>query len=137
MKNHYLGGGHIAVMTRDMEESIRFYEKIGGELVQLDSLPDGAGRKQLALVRFAGFILELMCPAEPTSWPDGVIPHFAVYVDDVDAACADLEKLGITTFTAPEKKVLPSLFGGLENRFFRGPSGEQIELLHCNTFVNP
>ena len=29
----------------------------------------------------------------------------------------------------PEKTVLPALFGGLENWFFTGPSGEQIELL--------
>ena len=32
------------------------------------------------------------------------------------------------TLTA-EKSVLPNTFGGLENRFFTGPSGEQIELL--------
>ena len=28
-----------------------------------------------------------------------------------------------------EKCVMPSTFGGLENWFFTGPSGEQIELL--------
>lgn len=48
MKQHYTGGGHIAVKTCNMEESIAFYEKIGGRLLQLESLPDGSGRKQLA-----------------------------------------------------------------------------------------
>lgn len=129
MKEHYTGAAHIAVMTRDMEKSIAFYEKIGGEVLNRDSLPDGAGTKYLSLVSFGGFVLELIQPAEPRDWVDGVIPHFAVYVDDVDRAAADLAALGIDTFTAPQKMVLPTLFGGLENRFFRGPSGEQIELL--------
>ena len=61
---------------------------------------------------------------------EGNIPHFAVYVDDVDAAAAALQALGVDTFLAPEKTVRSNLFGGLENRFFTGPSGEQIELLH-------
>ena len=73
----------------------------------------------------------------PKKEEDGVVAHFAVYVDDVDAAAAELQSLGIDTFLKPEKTVLPELFGGLENRFFRGPSGEQIELLHCNTFAYP
>ena len=137
MKQHYTGGGHIAVKTCNMEESIAFYEKIGGRLLQLESLPDGSGRKQLALLSLAGFVLELICPAEPKKEEDGVVAHFAVYVDDVDAAAAELQSLGINTFLKPEKTVLPELFGGLENRFFRGPSGEQIELLHCNTFAYP
>lgn len=137
MKEHFIGGGHIAIMTCDMEESIRFYEKIGGELVMQDSVPDGNGRKQLALLRFAGYVLELIRPAEAKKQSDGAIPHFAVYVDDVDAVIAELKAMGIDTFLAPEKKVLPALFGGLENIFFRGPSGEQIELLHCSQFVQP
>ena len=61
---------------------------------------------------------------------EGNVPHFAVYVDDVDAAAADIKAAGVDTFLTPQKKVLPNLFGGLENWFFTGPSGEQIELLH-------
>ena len=129
MKEHYTGAAHVAVLTCDIEESIRFYEKIGGELLDRGSLPDGTGTKYLALVSFAGFVLEFLQPAEAKQEQDGVIPHFAVYVDDVDKAAEDLKALGVDTFTAPQKKVLPSLFGGLENRFLRGPSGEQIELL--------
>ena len=60
---------------------------------------------------------------------EGSIPHFAVYVDDLDKTAADLKAAGIISFTAPEKKVLPNTFGGLQNWFFTGPSGEQIELL--------
>ena len=129
-KELYEGLGHIAVHTRDMEESIRFYERIGGTLQKKDVIPTPDGDKLLALVDFAGATLELIQSPVPVPMGEGNIPHFAVYVDDVDAAAAALQALGVDTFLAPEKTVRPNLFGGLENRFFTGPSGEQIELLH-------
>ncbi|MDO4614982.1 MAG: VOC family protein [Lachnospiraceae bacterium] len=129
MKKHYQGAAHIAVRTADLKTSIAFYEKIGGEVIAEDLLETADGPQPMALVSFAGYVLELIRPAIVPELSDGCIPHFAVYVDDVDEAAKDLEELGIHTFMTPEKKVLPTLFGGLENRFFRGPSGEQIELL--------
>ena len=34
MKQHYQGLGHIAIYTEDMEKSLAFYEKIGGEVLK-------------------------------------------------------------------------------------------------------
>ena len=130
MQKLYRGLGHIAIHTRDMDGSISFYEKIGGSLSRRETVSTPDGEKQLALVSFAGFLLELIQSPGPVPMGEGTIPHFAVYVDDVDAAAAALQALGVDTFLAPEKTVRPNLFGGLENRFFTGPSGEQIELLH-------
>ena len=113
-----------------MDGSIAFYEKIGGSLSRRETISTPDGEKQLALVSFAGFLLELIQSPVPVPMGEGNIPHFAVYVDDVDAAAAALRSAGVDTFLKPEKTVLPNLFGGLENRFFTGPSGEQIELLH-------
>jgi len=129
MKAHYQGLGHIAIYTKDMDESIAFYEKIGGRLHKSAAIPTPAGEKRLALVAFSGFLLELIQSPAPVPMDEGNIPHFAVYVDDVDAAAAAVKAAGVDTFLTPEKKVLPDLFGGLENWFFTGPSGEQIELL--------
>ena len=92
------------------------------------STPDG--EKQLALVSFGGFLLELIQSPVPVPMGEGNIPHFAVYVDDVDAAAAAIQAAGVDTFLKPEKTVLPKTFGGLENRFFQRAAGEQIELLH-------
>ncbi|MDY3618627.1 VOC family protein [Agathobaculum sp.] len=127
--NHYQGLGHIAVHTDDMENSIAFYEKLGGALFKRDGVQTPDGEKKLALVEFGGFLIELI--ESPTSVPmgEGNIPHFAVYVDDLDAAAAAIREAGVDTFLEPEKKVLPDTFGGLQNWFFTGPSGEQIELL--------
>lgn len=129
MKKHYQGLGHIAIRTRDMASSIAFYEKIGGTLLQQETLEKPAGLMLLALVDLGDITLELLQPPTPASMEEGNIPHFAIYVDDVDAAAAELKAAGVDTFLAPSKEVLPTLFGGLENWFFTGPSGEQIELL--------
>ena len=121
MKEHYKGIGHIAIYTVDMDQSIAFYEIIGGSVFKRDGVETPEGLKKLALVEFGGFLLV------PSG--EGSIPHFAVYVDDLDKTAADLKAAGVISFTAPEKKVLPNTFGGLQNWFFTGPSGEQIELL--------
>lgn len=131
IKERYQGLGHVAVYTADMEGSIAFYEKIGGSLFQRDSIPKPEGELKLALIDFAGFRIELLEPPAGTLVPagEGSIPHIAVYVDDLDAAAADLKAAGVVSFLTPEKKVSPNVFGGLQNWFFSGPSGEQIELL--------
>ena len=129
MFQHYQGLGHVAIYTADMDQSIAFYEKIGGGLKNQASIQTPDGEKKLALVNFGGITLELIQSPGPVPMTEGCIPHFAVYVDDVDATAAALKAAGVDTFMAPEKKVLPALFGGLENWFFTGPSGEQIELL--------
>ena len=113
MKELYQGLGHIAIHTRDMAESIAFYEKIGGALYKQDAIPTPDGEKKLALVEFGGFLLELIQSPTPAPMTEGNIPHFAVYVKDVDAAAAAIRSAGVDTFMGCEKKVLPALFGGL------------------------
>ena len=130
MKEHYQGLGHVAICTADMDPSMALYEKIGGGLKNQASIQTPDGEKKLALVDFGGVTLELIQAPTPMPLTEGNVPHFAVYVDDVDAAAADIKAAGVDTFLTPQKKVLPNLFGGLENWFFTGPSGEQIELLH-------
>ena len=108
MKEHYKGIGHIAIYTVDMDQSIAFYEMIGGSVFKRDGVETPEGLKKLALVEFGGFLLELIEPPAGTLVPsgEGSIPHFAVYVDDLDKTAADLKAAGVISFTAPEKKVL-------------------------------
>ena len=97
MKEHYKGLGHVAIYTADMEQSIAFYEKIGGSVYKRDGVQTPAGEKKLALVEFGGFLLELIEPPVGSLVPsgEGSIPHFAVYVDDLDKTAADLKAAGI------------------------------------------
>lgn len=129
MNEHYRGLGHVAVYTRDMEESIAFYEKLGGSVRGRGGVPTPEGEKKLALVSYGGITLELIQSPGAMPMGEGNVPHFAILVDDLDAAAAAVRAAGVDTFLTPSKKVLPELFGGLQNWFFTGPSGEQIELL--------
>lgn len=86
MKEHYQGLGHVAVYTRDMGQSIAFYETIGGSVLRRGSVSTPAGEKLLALVDLGGVTLELIQSPTPVSMEEGNLPHFAIYVDDVDAA---------------------------------------------------
>ena len=129
MQKHFQGLGHVAVYTQDIEKSIDFYEKLGGEVKGRGGVSAPAGEKKRALVLFGGITLELI--KSPTDMPmgEGNVPHFALLVDDLDAAAEEVRAAGVDSFLTPEKNVLPDLFGGLQNWFFTGPSGEQIELL--------
>ena len=128
MNERCQGLGHVAVYTRDIEESITFYEKLGGSVKDRGGVPTPEGEKKLALVSFGGITLELIQSPGAMPMGDGNVPHFAILVDDLDAAAVAVRAAGVQ-FLTPEKKVLPDLFGGLQNWFFAGPSGEQIELL--------
>lgn len=130
MKEHFQGLGHVAVYTRDIEEHIAFYEKLEGVLEGRSTVTTPEGEKKLALVSFGGITLEVIQSPVPVPMGEGNIPHIAIRVDDLDAAAAAVRAAGVDTFLTPEKRVLPDVFGGLENWFFTGPSGEQIELLH-------
>lgn len=121
----YHGLGHIAIYTKDLEESIAFYEKIGGKVTDRCDPPG----KRLALVAFGGIVLELLQFPDGVTDLEGCISHFAIAVDDVDAAAKALEEAGVDTFETPATVSMPTTFGGLDNRFFKGPSGERIELL--------
>ena len=72
------GLGHIAIYTADMEQSIAFYENIGGSVFKRDGVETPDGEKKLALVEFGGFLLELIEPPAGTLVPsgEGSIPHF-------------------------------------------------------------
>lgn len=126
---HITGPAHIAVMTNDIEATEAFYEKLGGEVYDRGSVQKPAGPSKLAMVHFYGYDLELVQPADGVNPVVGTFAHIALAVDDLDAAVAELKALGVTEFKTAEKKVLPDLFGGLQNIFFVGPNGEEIELL--------
>ena len=71
MKEHYMGLGHVAIYTRDMEESIAFYGKLGGTVKDRGDVPTPEGEKKLALIDFGGVTLELIKALDPRLWARG------------------------------------------------------------------
>lgn len=129
MKEHYQGLAHIAIYTKDMKSHIAFYEKIGGSKIDEAQVENPHGTRYLALVEFAGFVLELIQPTTEFHAGEGAIPHMAILVDDVTVTGTELQALGVDTFRTEKPNINMKVFGGVENWFFEGPSGEVIEIM--------
>lgn len=129
--NHITGLAHMALYTKDLEASIRFYENLGGMLTDRAQVEKPAGTNLLAMVKLADFFLEIIEPHDgsPVTPEGGLFPHLALEVDDIDAAVSNLKNAGINTFRTDVPNDMPGLFGGIRNIFFTGPNGEQLELL--------
>jgi len=126
MFDHYHGLAHIAVRTLDVEKSIEFYEKIGGKAVLADILGTDRGDKLMAMVEFAGITIELIQVFDPVE--PGIIPHFAIYVDNLLDVVQEIAATGIDSF--PTKRIQRlKMFNGITNWILYGPSGEEIEFV--------
>ena len=127
---HLTGLAHIALYTKDMEASLKFYEMLGGVVTGQADVKKATGTNHIKLVQLPGFVLEIIEPHDgsPVTAEGGLFPHIALEVDDVDAMVADLRAAGIDNFRTPEPNSMP-IFGGIRNIFFYGPDGELLELL--------
>jgi catechol 2,3-dioxygenase-like lactoylglutathione lyase family enzyme len=122
---------HVALYTKDIERSLAFYELLGGRCYTRASIEKPTGTNQLAMVRLAGFDLELIQPGDgtPVQPVEGTWPHIALETERIEEAVEELKAAGIDTFCTDQPNDLPHLFGGLKNIFFYGPDGEKIELI--------
>ena len=117
---HITGLAHIALFTKDLETSVKFYECLGGKVTGQADVVKPLGTN------------EIIEPHDGTvvTAEGGLFPHIAIEVDDIDAAIADLKAAGITSFrNGVDKAADLPIFGGIRNAFFFGPNGEQLELL--------
>lgn len=128
--NTWKGLAHIALFTKDLETSIRFYENLGGVCAMRSQAQKPNWVNQLALVEIHGFALEIVQPGggEPAQAQNNVWGHIAIEVDSLEEAIEELRARGVDTFLSGINE-LPGTFGGVRNIFFTGPDGEQIELL--------
>ena len=95
-----------------------------------DSVQKPTGVNQLAMLTLTNFEIELIQPGDgkmPAG--EGVIPHFAIEVANLPLVVNEMRVMGLGEFCTEEPIELPNLFGGLRNIFFKGPSGEMVELI--------
>lgn len=117
---------HVGVVVKHLEDEVRFYvETLGLTLESQTDLPERNLR--LAFLGGLGGSVELLEYSGPRAAGAavGTVDHVALAVKDLGAAIAALEEAGVTDRDAAPR---PGP-GGRRIYFFRGPSGERIELV--------
>ena len=111
----FKGVHHVSVNVTDASESKRFYtEVLGLDLLDRPDFPFGGawlatGDQQIHLIEVDEFVA-----------PEG--QHFALHVDDLDAAISELEAHGVAASPPSE------IEGVCRQSFFTDPTGNLIEL---------
>ena len=121
-----MGFHHVALKTADLAASIAFYEKLGMKFYT--SWGEGDGR--IAMMDFGdGGILELFAGGHGDEQANPRYIHFALKVDDVDAAYAAALEAGAKPKSAPKVVPLNSkpVKLTLNCGFVYGPDGEEVE----------
>ncbi|MGE5554453.1 MAG: VOC family protein [Betaproteobacteria bacterium] len=117
---------HVGVVVENLEQAVRFYvETLGLSLESQVDLPERSLR--LAFLNGIGGRVELLeyRGSRAASAQVGRVDHVALAVRSLEPAIASLEEAGVA-----ERDEAPRPGpGGRRVYFFRGPSGERIELV--------
>lgn len=131
---------HVMLIVSNLDSSITFYTaafdlQVSQRITEMKVTgADGAQATRavkMALLQFPGqeFVLELAeRPAPPSTGPAPYYQHVGVDVVDIAAAAERVRKAGGRD-PSPIQTVATSTGTVAKNIFFRGPSGEQLELM--------
>ena len=117
----FMGVEHIGIKALDLEKAIQFYIKALGFEFLYKIKPREV---ELAFLELGGTVVELVEVVDGRQYEDGVVNHLAIRVSDIFKAIEHL-KVQQVELTSSEPMALGE---GRYNFFFRGPSGEKLEL---------
>jgi glyoxylase I family protein len=130
MNSGTFGFHHIAIRAKEFDRSLAFYTQ-GLGCVRVYGW--GEGKSKVAMLDFGnGCLVELFANSvEPREAdPSDVIMHFALRVEDVDAAFERALSAGGTEYIRPKPVQLRGDYElQFRNALIQGPSGEIIEFL--------
>lgn len=112
---------HIGIKTLNIDDGIRFYTEVLGFEFLSRMKP---GETELAFLRLGETVIELVEIKEGQKFEDGLVNHLAFRVTDIQKAVVWLKKNRVMLLQEGPQ----SLGEGRYNIFFRGPSGEKLEL---------
>jgi len=135
MANNMLPGisfHHIAIQVKDFDRSVRFYcDGLG--LKPYTAWNGGpSGDKRIMLLELGdGGMIELFSLGSEDEAVNNRFIHFAMHVDDVDAAYKKALEAGAQSVMAPAVKPLSSapVKLTLNCAFVRAPGGEELEFI--------
>ena len=121
-----MGFHHIGLKAADFEKSLAFYEKLGMKCIARW----GSAESPVAMLDLGdGGRIELFGDGGDAFAEEGKWVHFALCVEDVDAAYEKALSIGAAPRTAPmtlELKTEPSPMT-IRIAFVKGPDNEQVE----------
>jgi glyoxylase I family protein len=123
------GFHHIALQAAHWDETVHFYRDIMGMVVVREiALPD---RKLIQMDMGDGGLLEVFsmtAPPTPTQEQQnpGAFLHLGLCIDDLDAVVNRVRESGYEIIEGPREIQSEGMHARIA--FFRGPSGETVEL---------
>ncbi|MDP4127298.1 MAG: VOC family protein [Bacillota bacterium] len=120
-KSLFVGVEHIGIKALDLEKAVRFYTEVLGFKFMYRMKP---GEVELVFLDLGGTVVELVEVVDGQRFEDGVVNHLALKVSDIFKAIEHLQTHQVE-MTSTEPMALGE---GRYNFFFRGPSGEKLEL---------
>lgn len=121
---------HTALVTKDMDKSIEFYENILGlELITCVTMEEQGVKS--AVLRCGGepsFELVEFLDGREYNYVDGFFEVAAFLVDDIEKSIKELKSKGVE-FLMDEPLHMSESDAFI---FFRGPSGEKLELIQVD-----
>jgi len=119
-KGNIKGLAHIGIFVKDIDTSIDFYKRLGFTLDKTESI-----HIRLAFLSAGTCLIELVEQKDIGARTAGQVDHFAVEVDNLDAAITRAKENGIAIDASTVSFV--DILGGVKNVFFEGPDGERLE----------
>ena len=124
------GLGHIALYTKDIDKTVAFYTDIlGFQKIEEFTSEKPEGTMKIVFLLCVDIIMEVIqqpgdiCEGQG----DGCFQHLAIQVTGLEELIPLLKEEGVV-FETEDYIPLPNMFNGSKVIFFRGPSGERLEL---------
>lgn len=121
----FKGLEHIGIKASNMDKAIIFYTQVlGFELIKRIK----PGDVELVFLKLGETVIELVEVNDGKQFSDGVVNHIAFRVQDIFEAVEWLKSHKVDLINEEPR----AMGDGQYNFFFRGPSGEKLELYQGN-----
>mgnify|MGYP004501366883 FL=1 len=121
LKEQINGLQHIGVPTKNMEETIAFYEKLGFETA-FETVNDG---DRVVFFKFASLVIETY-ESKDVAMKSGAVDHIALDVKDIEKTYELINQEGLNT-TQDTIHFLPFWENGVKFFTIEGPNKEKVE----------
>ena len=121
LKEQINGLQHIGVPTKNMEETIAFYGKIGFEIA-FETVNDG---DRVVFLKFGSLVIETY-ESKDATMKSGAINHIALDVKDIEKTYELINQEGLNS-TQDTIHFLPFWENGVKFFTIEGPNKEKVE----------